>query len=118
MLRGGQVKWLSSTDNQKWGRYQQLSRGKRTQHKRHSLRFSTQLTRREIEPLRLNHQSEAKFIKFVTMSQKAASSTVPITVMEIEEIAKTRLPKNVYDYYACGADEQKAMARNAYMFDR
>jgi (S)-2-hydroxy-acid oxidase len=52
------------------------------------------------------------------MSQKAASSTVPITVMEIEEIAKTRLPQNVYDYYACGADEQKAMARNSYMFDR
>jgi len=52
------------------------------------------------------------------MSQKAASSTVPITVMEIEEIAKTRLPQNVYDYYACGADEQKAMHRNAYMFDK
>ncbi|KAG9644271.1 S-2-hydroxy-acid oxidase, partial [Aureobasidium melanogenum] len=52
------------------------------------------------------------------MSQKAASSTVPITVTEIEEIAKTRLPKNVYDYYACGADEQKALARNSYMFDR
>jgi (S)-2-hydroxy-acid oxidase len=50
------------------------------------------------------------------MSQKAASSTVPITVLEIEEIAKKRLPQNVYD--ACGADEQKAMARNSYMFDR
>ncbi|KAI5262808.1 FMN-dependent dehydrogenase [Aureobasidium subglaciale] len=52
------------------------------------------------------------------MSQKRASSTVPITVTEIEEIAKTRLPKNVYDYYSCGADEQKALARNLYMFDR
>lgn len=52
------------------------------------------------------------------MSQKAASSTVPITVTEIEQIAQTRLPKNVYDYYACGADEQKALARNSYMFDR
>lgn len=52
------------------------------------------------------------------MSQKAASSTDPITVTEIEQIAQTRLPKNVYDYYACGADEQKALARNSYMFDR
>ena len=52
------------------------------------------------------------------MSQKAASSTVPITVPEIEEIAKTRLPKNVFDYYVSGADEQKAVARNSYMFDR
>jgi len=52
------------------------------------------------------------------MSQKPASSTVPITVMEIEEIARKKLPDNVYNYYACGADEQKAMARNAYMFDK
>ena len=59
-----------------------------------------------------DHQTSA-------MSQKAASSTVPITVTEIEQIARTtRLPQNVYDYYACGADEQKAMARNSYMFDR
>ena len=46
------------------------------------------------------------------------SQSVPITVPEIEAIAKTKLPKNVYDYYACGADEEKAMARNQYMFDR
>ncbi|THY73477.1 FMN-dependent dehydrogenase [Aureobasidium pullulans] len=52
------------------------------------------------------------------MSQKAASSTVPITVTEIEAIAKTRLPKNVYDYYSCGADEEKARDRNVYMLDR
>jgi hypothetical protein len=52
------------------------------------------------------------------MGQKAAPSTVPITVMEIEEIARKKLPDNVYNYYACGADEQKAMARNSYAFDK
>jgi (S)-2-hydroxy-acid oxidase len=52
------------------------------------------------------------------MAQSPAPPTVPITVAEIEDIAKSRLPKNVYDYYACGADEQKAVARNHSMFDR
>ena len=52
------------------------------------------------------------------MSQSGSAGVVPITVMEIEAIAKTRLPKNVYDYYACGADEEKTVARNRDMFDR
>jgi (S)-2-hydroxy-acid oxidase len=36
----------------------------------------------------------------------------PITVSEVEELARRRLPKNVYDYYACGADDQYALTRN------
>ncbi|KAL1297509.1 hypothetical protein AAFC00_005027 [Neodothiora populina] len=42
----------------------------------------------------------------------------PITVAEIQGIAKHKLPSNVYNYYACGADEEKALARNQAMFDR
>lgn len=36
----------------------------------------------------------------------------PITVPEVEVLARKRLPKAVYDYYACGADDQDALKRN------
>jgi (S)-2-hydroxy-acid oxidase len=42
----------------------------------------------------------------------------PITIGEFEDIARSKLPKNVYDYYASGADEQKALERNNTAFDR
>jgi (S)-2-hydroxy-acid oxidase len=42
----------------------------------------------------------------------------PITIDEFEQIARSKLPKNVFDYYASGADEQKALKRNQTAFDQ
>jgi hypothetical protein len=42
----------------------------------------------------------------------------PITVQEVELLARKRLPKAVYDYYACGADDQDALKRNLDAFTR
>lgn len=36
----------------------------------------------------------------------------PITISEVEQLARRRLPKAVYDYYSCGADDQYALRRN------
>ena len=40
----------------------------------------------------------------------------PLTVSEVEAIARKRLPDQVYDYYACGADDQHALSRNVAAF--
>lgn len=42
----------------------------------------------------------------------------PITIDELEVIAKEKLSQNVYDYYACGSDDQKCLRRNCEAFDR
>jgi (S)-2-hydroxy-acid oxidase len=42
----------------------------------------------------------------------------PITIAEITSIARKKLPKQVWDYYASGADEERALKRNAGAFDR
>ncbi|KAL0262778.1 hypothetical protein SLS55_001751 [Diplodia seriata] len=42
----------------------------------------------------------------------------PITVDEAARIAKTRLPGHVWDFYACGSDDEKAVQRNFKAFDR
>jgi (S)-2-hydroxy-acid oxidase len=42
----------------------------------------------------------------------------PITIGEFEAIAQSKLPGNVYDYYASGADEQKALKRNHSAYDQ
>ena len=42
----------------------------------------------------------------------------PITVQEVKVLAQKRLPKSVYDYYACGADDQDALRRNIDAFNR
>lgn len=39
-------------------------------------------------------------------------------VMEYEEIAKQKLPKMVYDYYASGAEDQWTLAENRNAFSR
>ncbi|CAN4103054.1 unnamed protein product [Withania somnifera] len=39
-------------------------------------------------------------------------------VMEYEEIAKKKLPKMVYDYYASGAEDQWTLAENRNAFSR
>lgn len=42
----------------------------------------------------------------------------PITVDQVEAIARRKLSANVYNYYSCGADEQTALERNRTDFDR
>ena len=42
----------------------------------------------------------------------------PITIDELEAIAKQKLPSNVYDYYSSGSDDQKCLRRNLSAFDR
>lgn len=39
-------------------------------------------------------------------------------VMEYEAIAKQKLPKMVYDYYASGAEDQWTLAENRNAFSR
>ena len=46
------------------------------------------------------------------------ANEIPITVEHVEAIARQRLPKNVLDYYASGADDQTAVKRNRTDFDR
>lgn len=41
----------------------------------------------------------------------------PITVDEVEAIAKRRLPGHVYDLYASGADDQDTLRRNREAFN-
>ena len=50
--------------------------------------------------------------------EETKSKQDPITVAEIEAIAKQKLPKNVWNYYASGSDDQLALRRNASIFDR
>ena len=42
----------------------------------------------------------------------------PITVAEIEAIAKRKLRPEVFNYYACGSDDQIAVRDNVEVFDR
>lgn len=51
-------------------------------------------------------------------AQNNRSDEDPITVAEITCIAKNNLPKQVWDYYASGADEEVAVERNKTAFDR
>jgi (S)-2-hydroxy-acid oxidase len=40
----------------------------------------------------------------------------PITLSEVASIAKTRIRKEVWDYYECGADTQTALHENEAAF--
>ncbi|EEH37169.1 peroxisomal (S)-2-hydroxy-acid oxidase [Paracoccidioides lutzii Pb01] len=42
----------------------------------------------------------------------------PITIAELATLAQKKLPKQVWDYYASGADEENALRRNRGAFDR
>ncbi|KAK2748057.1 hypothetical protein FQN55_004608 [Onygenales sp. PD_40] len=42
----------------------------------------------------------------------------PITIAELAVLAQKKLSKQVWDYYASGADEEKAVRRNQNAFDR
>ena len=48
----------------------------------------------------------------------ANQESKPITIDELEAIAKQKLPSNVYNYYSCGSDDQKCVKRNRDAFDR
>lgn len=48
----------------------------------------------------------------------AEDNSNPITIDELEAIAKQKLLQNVYDYYASGSDDQKCVRRNRKAFDR
>jgi hypothetical protein len=54
----------------------------------------------------------------VETGRMASKTPRPITIDELEVIAKESLPQNVYEYYACGSDEQKCLRRNRTAFDR
>lgn len=45
-------------------------------------------------------------------------ATKPITIEDLETIARRKLPQNVYDYYASGSDDQNCLRRNREAFDR
>ncbi|KAE8381834.1 FMN-dependent dehydrogenase [Aspergillus bertholletiae] len=42
----------------------------------------------------------------------------PITLREVESIAKDKLPRHVYEFYASGSDAQNALVRNEKAFHR
>lgn len=48
----------------------------------------------------------------------ANQESKPITIHELEAIAKQKLSSNVYNYYSCGSDDQKCVKRNRDAFDR
>ncbi|KAM0723633.1 hypothetical protein Q7P37_000621 [Cladosporium fusiforme] len=47
----------------------------------------------------------------------ADKSPTPITIDELQVFAQKKLPKNVYEYYACGADDEKLLIRPRVMVD-
>ena len=42
----------------------------------------------------------------------------PITIDQVETLARQKLPDQVYDYYASGSDDQKAVESNRADFDK
>ena len=54
--------------------------------------------------------------KFGLLSSMAAKKDDPITVAEVERLAKQKLPESVYNYYACGADDEFVLRKNVDIF--
>ena len=42
----------------------------------------------------------------------------PITIDQVETLAQQKLPDQVYNYYASGADDQKALESNRADYDK
>lgn len=42
----------------------------------------------------------------------------PLSINQVEAIARRNLPSQVYNYYACGADDETAIDRNKEDFNR
>jgi hypothetical protein len=54
----------------------------------------------------------------VTLIEIPPNMADPLTLDEVEAAAKKSLPRKIYDFYASGADGQRAVARNRYAFSR
>ena len=52
------------------------------------------------------------------MRMEAELSGLPICVKDFEILAKKSLPKNAYDYYSSGADEENTLKENVDAFKR
>lgn len=50
------------------------------------------------------------------MSSKASKED-PITVGQVEALARKKLSSQVYNYYVCGADDETAIERNKTDYD-
>ncbi|KAF5641932.1 putative L-lactate dehydrogenase (cytochrome), partial [Fusarium sp. NRRL 25303] len=48
----------------------------------------------------------------------ATTSSPPLTLREVELAAKTKLPQHIYEFYASGSDDEKALRRNVDAFNR
>ncbi|KFA79191.1 hypothetical protein S40288_02392, partial [Stachybotrys chartarum IBT 40288] len=66
---------------------------------------------RAVSKPKINQSSEA-------YSSRAPLAMEPLTLDEIEALAKDKLPKHVYDFYASGSDSQNALARNRTAFSK
>ena len=51
-------------------------------------------------------------------SQASTMSSVIVNVSEYDALAKEKLPKMVYDYYASGAEDQYTLKDNRSAFER
>lgn len=66
------------------------------------------------------HNMKQSGLKSVTAQETRNDQRIedPITIAELAVLAQKRLPKQVWDYYASGADEENAIRRNRSAFDR
>lgn len=48
----------------------------------------------------------------------AMTLSPPLTLHEVELAAKAKLPQHIYEFYASGSDDEKALRRNIDAFNR
>ena len=61
-----------------------------------------------------HHRSD--LLTVLNMQDTTAQDDDPITIAELAVIAKTKLKKEVWDYYECGADSQTVLRENEAAF--
>lgn len=59
----------------------------------------------------MTHKSDEK-------QQHEGEESTPLTIAEIEDIAQTKLRKQVWDYYVSGSDEQASASRNREAYNK
>lgn len=65
------------------------------------------------------HENRKNTAEKMESTKVMESEEMQITnVMEYEEIAKKKLPKMVYDYYASGAEDQWTLKENQHAFSK
>ena len=47
-----------------------------------------------------------------------SAETRPLSLLELESLARERLPRSAYDYYAGGADDELTLAENRAAWSR